>query len=212
VVSTSGSASPSFGQSTASADFLLAFATSNNPGSSFPLSLSGSGWSLVASGGGSYNWAGLWMKENCSSSESAPSFSDSGSSVMAASLAEFSGVATSSPLDHFGVYYGFPAGATASGVNAQDNDLVVGLATFNGSNASPTVGIGLVGSTNFALTNTAWLSNSNGNADEPFWGFAYGVDAYSSASYAQAVPNSVVPTISEYENAPVCIVASFKAA
>jgi len=211
-VSGSDHATGAFGQSTTAGNLLLAFAWSNNPGSSYPFSAP-SGWSLAVSGGVGYNWLGLYYKANCGSGETAPQFTDTGYLVYSG-LAEFSGAATSSPLDQTGNANG--ALCQASAVDSTGGDLVIGGASWNGSNANDDVSFDLYGSdgSSSATTGPVGLSgnnwtNSGSNTGSPVYLFMYGTAAATLGSHADKIDN--VASI-EYENYPTYVIASFKAA
>lgn len=118
-VATGGSsASPSFGQATTAGNLLIAWVSGAPNSVGTP-----SGWTKAVTSSDS---ALIYYKANCAASETAPVF---GSFVIAAAaqLAEFSGAATSSPLDKTAANNGAlsPVIATALTADAAAGELVV---------------------------------------------------------------------------------------
>lgn len=200
-LNTGDTVSPSFGQATTSGNFLLAWVTSDDGATSYPITVSGTGWTEVDHAGGQYNWTGLYYRADCGSSESAPSFSSSGADVMVAALCEFSGVATSSPLDAKGTLSGtFPATVTTTSADTGASDLIVAVGTWNGSNADPSIGVEI------NSTATSIYQFGNGSS-EPFYIFG--------GIVGPSTPNSVDSatfSLSAFENYPAAVIASFLAA
>lgn len=186
-------------------DFLVGWATSNDTSSSFPFSVSGTGWTLAASAGGSGNWLGVWYRADAAFNETFPTFSDSGYNVTA-QIADFTGVAASSPLDKTGSASNANP-CTASAADTAASDLVVALSCWNGANANPTFSQAFTGSNGSSLTGTV-IGGNSGAADEPYYIFSYAVNDSSLGSDA----NSVSASISEFENYVSSVIASFKAA
>lgn len=86
------SASPTFAQATTAGNLLVAWVVYNG---STPITSTQS-WVFANSDSTA---AQVWYKANCAAGETAPVFSRTGVTFMAAALAEFSGGATSSPVD-----------------------------------------------------------------------------------------------------------------
>lgn len=103
--------SPTFGQATGSANLLIAWVI--GWGASADTATTATGWvvakqqrvSLVGT-----QTAAVWYRPNSGSGETAPTFTMAGATQMIAALAEFSGGATSSPVDQIG----FNTGGTTS--------------------------------------------------------------------------------------------------
>lgn len=208
------SVTPSFGQSTAAGDLEIAWAMSNDPASTFPISVSGSGWTLAVSAGNPYDWTGLYYKANSGSGDSAPVFSDTGYHVFAA-LSEYSGVATSSPLDETGGAYGQTTVSTG-GIDAAGSDLIVGGITWNGSNPGAEFSFDIYGSDGLHAAGEdaiTWNGNtqydSGATSTSPFYGFVRGDGPATLGSHTDSLGNMF---ISQNENYPAVVIASFKAA
>ena len=92
--------SPAFGQSTTAGSLLVAWLAANNSNATDPFSVTGTGWTKIATAGasGAYSWVSLYYRAGCGAGETAPVFSAAGSGADASCLAEFSGAATSSPV------------------------------------------------------------------------------------------------------------------
>jgi hypothetical protein len=188
---------------------LLAWAQSNNnAASSFPITISDSGWELVVTTGQAYNWSGLWAKPNCAAGETAPTFSDSGYQLNAG-LLEFSGIATSSPLDQTGAGTATDPVQCAS-ADTVANDLIVALSTWNGANADATVNQYLYGSQGTQLVSVVAQSAFTGS--EPA-GLLYIVSYQQNNGTLGTYGNEVhcsAPSV--YEGSVSSLIASFKPA
>lgn len=203
------SLSPSFGASTAAGNLLVAWLYANSGAATDPFTVSGvTGWAEVGAENGPYGsmWTGLWYKADCGSGETAPSFAATGSpTVTFAMLAEFSGGATSSPLDQSGVVNSGsgtvnPACGAADG---QGGDLIVACLGWNGG-ASTTISNSMTDGTGASVTVTAY-SNGTSNSGQVYdfaWGVAGGHGA--SADTATGTVNA--------SNGGSGVIASFKPA
>src|SRR5438477_5453899 len=87
------SVSPTFGQATTAGNLLICWLIGAPNGYTLP-----SGWSQAASSFDGQTSLVLY-KANCGASETAPSFTTATNTFMAAALGEFSGAATTSPVD-----------------------------------------------------------------------------------------------------------------
>lgn len=95
-VATNGVNTPAFGQATTAGNLLIAWVAVNSVSAA---SLTGTGWTqAVEVVSGSSHLAAVWYRANCGASESAPTFSNWTFGM----LGEFSGGATSSPVDQTG--------------------------------------------------------------------------------------------------------------
>jgi len=195
---------PAFGQPTTAGNLLLCFVTTDSSSATNPFTITGTGWTQAAVTGGSFNWGALFYRANCGASESAPTLGDGGAGAHWSGLAEFSGGATSSPLDKTGTAAG--ATATASGADSAAGDLVAGLGFWDGATNAPNLGMTMTGSQNTALTVTT-LSNTGG-APPLFYIFGWAVNSASLGATA----NSVTVTADQFENSPGTIITSFLAA
>ena len=126
VASGTASVSPSFGQATTAANLLIGWITSYGSGGA--ITTTASGWTVAHDPGTASGLRGaIWYKANCGASETAPTFTSSGATGMFAALAEFSGGATSSPIDQH-TDSGFGTGSptvTLPGADAAAGELFV---------------------------------------------------------------------------------------
>lgn len=114
------SAAPAFGQSTTAGNLLILVASSSGANS---LSNSDGTWTLGKTQDGTSTHATIWYKPNCGAGETAPSVTG-GSATVRATLLEFSGVVTSSPVDR-AVASASLSSITAAGVDASSGELMV---------------------------------------------------------------------------------------
>lgn len=128
------SITPAFGQATTAGNFLFGICGSNGAGS---LTTSSSGWNILNPLFLSNSGTMFFYKMNCGASETAPTFTDTGATLMSACLAEFSGLATSSASDAF---TNFPQrqnvasiGPDTTSVHGTTGGLAVAGAFINGS-------------------------------------------------------------------------------
>lgn len=119
----SGSVSPTNGQTTAAGNLLIAWVTCD--GADIADS-AGSGYVRATNGGAAGLQAEIWYKANSSGLDSTPTFTGTG--TLNARLAEFTGGATSSPLDQTGSNTGVGGNvvATAAAADAALGELVIG--------------------------------------------------------------------------------------
>lgn len=175
--SIAASGTPAFGAATTAGNLLIAWVGSNGSTASFTGTVTGSGWVNASSGGGSHTWAAVWCKPNCGAGESAPVFADSAGSVFYSQLAEYSGAATSSPVDQSG-------GAGSGGSNqfwevnltpdTDAGDLVAACGFWNGSNSGGTVSVvQFTDSATAAISGTLrQAANGSGLYFASLWGIA----------------------------------------
>jgi hypothetical protein len=198
-------AGPAFGQATASGNLLTGWLYSNNSSATFNDTLVGTGWTLAVSGGQAFNWASLWYKANCGASETAPTVT-TGGSVYYARLAEYSGAATTSPVDSSGGNGG-TGGSTEAATNAASDaaagSLILFCGGWNGGNTGGTISVTMADSSGSSVTPTT-ASATNGTGF--YLGAAYGVAGSTGAS-----KDTATGTLSVFCNGAGCI-ASFKAA
>ena len=130
---TPSSVSPTFKQATVAGHLLVAWVTCTGT----TPTTAAAGWSEV----GTAPQGGIWVKPNCGNGEAAPVFTASGATgPICAQLAEFSGAATSSPLDQTAVNNVAPAAtitATNPAPDATIGDLIVTCAIWSVSPDSP---------------------------------------------------------------------------
>lgn len=112
---TTSTVTPSFGAATTAGNLLVCVAGAVTGGG--VLSTSSTGWSSAIVGIFGVSNTAIFYKPNCGSGESAPTVSTSGSSITAlyAALSEWSGVATSSPVDQSNESSGTPANDLTAG-------------------------------------------------------------------------------------------------
>lgn len=114
--------SPAFGQATASTNFLLGCVGWSGANTS---ATTASGWSKAVEVVTSATvGAAIWFKPNCGAGETAPTFTSSSATRMAAVLSEWSGVATSSPVDQTSGS-GTTSGNTNTAADTNASDLAV---------------------------------------------------------------------------------------
>lgn len=139
-----GGLAPTFGQSTTAGNLLIAWLNSNSGNATDPFVLStGSGWFKAATGGANFGWSSIWYKPDCDAGETDPVWSASGGASQASMLAEFSGAATSSPVDQIGS--GATGGPTetdtCTAADTAAGDLIVFCVNYNGGSGSTTIGV-----------------------------------------------------------------------
>ena len=138
------SGSPAFGAATGTGHLLVAWAGSNGGTASFTTTTSTPGWTLAVFGGQGFGWSSIWYKPNSAGADAAPVFTDSAGSVEFSQLAEFSGVALSSPADQSAGVLTGPGAAAWEAVLSPDNtpgDLVVAGGFWNGANAGSVISV-----------------------------------------------------------------------
>lgn len=171
---------PAFAQTTTAGNFLAAWVASDQTGTQTPPT----GWSIVTL----YQAAAAIMyKANCATGETAPTFTTNGSTI-AAAMAEFSGVATSSPEDQntFNTSITSPLSISNALPDAAGGELVL-TAFFDALTKAGTV-----------TTADAYGSNatsiSAGNNDATSTAFHYRF------SYAITTGNGIADTVSHSNN------------
>ena len=190
---------PSFGQSTTAGNLLVLWFCTHTSGNFS--SLTGAGWTQAVQVGGYFY---IYYKPNCGAGETAPTINITEWDGTWAMLAEFSGVATSSPLDSTGTGSGGYSTQTVSN-GAPDTtagDLIVAGTYWNGSNTGGTVSNAMTGPSGGAVTATAYNSNDTFG---DYFNAAWGVAASSGST-----PDSATATLSVF-SAGTCAIASFKA-
>lgn len=165
------SLSPSFGRPTTAGDLLIAWVFTNSGSGTFSTTCSNPSWTLAGSAGAAFGWESLWYKINCGGNETAPTFSDSGTSQPLSELLEFSPVTA---LDRVGSGHGTPnATYTAAGPDTVSGDLIFGFATWNGSNTGPAV-IGLSGTDSSGAVLSLSTADNHASTGTQFWVTGWG--------------------------------------
>src|SRR5262249_38258178 len=128
------SGSPAFGSATTAGNLLVAVANTNDSSSTFPITVTGAGWTRAGFRGGPYGWESIWYKPNSGAGEAPPVFNSGGSDTWSQVL-EVSGAATSAPLlQVVGNASDAPSWtATFAALDSQPGDLIVGTGYWNGS-------------------------------------------------------------------------------
>ena len=182
VASGTSSVAPSFGQATSAGNLLICWVG----GLGGAPTTTASGWNQAVVNGAEI---AIWYKANSAASETAPTFTGS-TSAMNAMLAEFSGGATSSPLDQTGGTLGgaTPVTVTAAAADAASGELVI-VAQYDDLTKAGTV------TTSHTYNNGA-TANINANNDAtsttPHYRFSYGLTTgNSSADNCSAADNSM---------------------
>lgn len=95
------SLTPAFGQSTTAGNLLICRAAGYGSTSNEAITISGTGWTLATSGWGTGSDMSsvIFYRANCGTGETAPTLSLSSGAFLAADLTEWSGAATTNPLD-----------------------------------------------------------------------------------------------------------------
>lgn len=129
---------PAFGQTTAAGNLLVAVVVAS--GASV-IATASSGWLIAKQGPGTNSdQVAIAYKPNSAGSDAAPTFTSTSATAMRACLAEYSGVATSSPVDQTGS--GSSSGnfmtATAASVDTNANDLVIAAFAWKNSMSETT--------------------------------------------------------------------------
>ena len=130
--------SPSFGQPTAKGDLLIGWTFCNSSSASFNITCADPSWTLANTAGESYGWSGLWYKINCGAAEVPPTFSSSGASFVMSQLLEFSHQVVA--FDQTGTFTnnsGPDFTVAASAPDTASGNLIIGLATWSGPDATP---------------------------------------------------------------------------
>ena len=164
--------SPAFGQPTGAGSLLIGCVAANVASAGNPFSVTGTGWALAIAYGVSYSWAAVYYKPGSAAGETAPTFSQSGGGgPLASVLAEFSGAATSSPLDSSGT------SATGTAANAASDtgggDLIVAFATDTYYDGAAFTAPAMYDSSGASVTSALLASGYPGGGWN--YGFAYGV-------------------------------------
>ena len=198
--------SPSFGQSTTAGNLLVAWMTSNSGNATDPFGSSSSGWVKAVTGGSAFEWCSIWYKPDCGASETAPVFTDSGSSSGDSMLGEFSGAALTSVLDSSGATSGSSSTQTATNAAADTaaGDLIIFSAMWNGGNASGTITNTMHDGTGSTVTPNA--TSNSGAAVTFYYDFVWGI-----AGTAGATKDTATGTNSLFNNGG-CAIVSFLAA
>jgi hypothetical protein len=194
---------PAFGQATTAGNLLLAWTTTTSNASTFSTTTSATGWTLVKSGGGAFDWVGLWARPGCGAGETAPTFTDPDPNGLFSMLAEFSGAATSSPVDQSGAIAGGTVSCSAPDTAA--SELLANVGRWDGGTGGPvtiTVTATDTNSTNVSLT----LTSNESSVGTQFYFWAWGITGATLGSAEDSASN----TISEFENSSAQVIASFK--
>lgn len=199
------SLSPSFGASAKAGDLLVAYLSDNSSSSTDPFGTTAAGWQEAAVSGGPYYWTSIWYKANSGAGEAAPVFTSAGASVESSMLAEFSNVATSSPLDRTGSGSGTSAEtATASAADSVAGDLILSGTVWNSSNPGPT-SISTTISDSSGSNVTANPTNDASTTGAWFYDFAYAVAGSTLGTHA----DSATSTLGVYSDG-AAVLASFR--
>ena len=183
--------SPAFGKATTAGNLLLAYVVSNGSSATFPITVTGTGWTLAKSGGGAYFWMSIWYKKNCGASETPPTFNGQGSDTWSA-LAEFSGADTSAPFDK-GAVSATEATSWTAAFTAPDSvpgELIAGVSYFIGPDTKGET----ITLTQFKDSTGGTMAGTLSQAKNTTWGQSFGtVDgvAGNTGSYAHIVGMSV---------------------
>lgn len=202
LASGASTASPTFGQATTAGNFLVCWGESDGSGGG--MSLSGvSGWTTISL----FNGGNLWYKQNCGAGETAPVVNGQVTSPtnVAAVLAEFSGVATSSPTDQQKTVSGVasPTTVTANSADVASGELVIVLDVIVLSKAGTHTTTDSIN--NGATTNNVGNDDSSSLAEH--CRFSWGV----TTSNAAADSNTATSDSMNLSNIATALV-SFKAA
>jgi hypothetical protein len=200
------SLSPSFGQPTTAGNILVAWLTSNSGNATDPFGSSSPGWVKAVTGGSAFEWTSIWYKADCGASETAPVFTDSGSSAGNSLLGEFSGAAIVSPLDSSGSSSGGSTNQTATNAapDAAAGDLIIFSAMWNGGNAGGTITNAMTDSGGNSVTPNA--TDNSGSAGSFYYDFVWGVAGTTGVS-----EDTATAMMSAFNNGS-CAIVSFLAA
>lgn len=200
VVTGTTSASPAFGQATTAGNFLVAWGATDISIPSLP-----SGWTGSTTGATGGDRPLIYWKENCSASETAPTFTAASSTFIAMRLAEFSGVVISSASDLTGEATGITSPADAQSFPANPDvaagELVIGCTFIVYS-------MGATKTTTHAYNNGATaLQNVSNDATSTVnhYRFSYGITT-GNASADDLTITFTITNISQHDS----LIASFK--
>jgi hypothetical protein len=201
--------SPAFGQSTTAGDLLVAWLADNDSDASGPFTTSSPGWSIALQWGGAFQWGAIAYKPNCGAGETAPTFTSAGTPTFVFSqLREFSGGATSSPVDktgNGGTSGGATQTATNSAADGQAGDLIVSGTVWNGSTSSLTISNTMHDTNGSSVTPS--VANNTGTGTGPYYNFMHGI----AGSTLGASGDTATSTLSGFESGG-CGIVSFKPA
>jgi len=198
------SITPAFGQATTAGNLLIARVTDNVGG--IAIATTSTGWTQAVQAQSGANDAAVFYKMNCGASETAPTFTATGATVMFADLTEWSGAATSAALDQSGTGGGAAnptAGCTANDTNTAD--LAVGCAMFTNSKTATYT----VSNTWTPASGTATATQNTGATKQLncFMGSAYLLNGHGGAAH-DTVTFTVTPSTGAFSS-EACAVASF---
>lgn len=200
------SVAPAFGQATASGHLLIAWVVADVAGPN-KISCSDPSWNKAVDGIlGSFNGCTeVWYKPNSGASETAPSFSAITATTMFAAFAEFSGGATSAPVDQTNAarstVSSSPATATNSAADVALGELLVSCGFWQLSKAGTCT---TVDTYNNGATPTTNLNN-DATSTAFHYRFAWGTTTGNSAADQDSQTNS-----SSRINQGFVSIASFK--
>lgn len=197
---------PEYAQTVTEGNFLYCWVWSNSSSETNPIDFDESNisesWNFLQRAGVPYNWIAVLYKEEAGSVESAPVFTHTDGSQMAAQLTEW---ADCGAIDFVG--YSDEAGESdAPNADTVAGDLIIGLFTWNGNNANPSINHFLYGSDGEEVSHTV-LSVGEGSA-APFWVHSYGIGP----DPVGETPNKQTCSITQFENAPAGVIVSVKPA
>jgi hypothetical protein len=206
---------PAFGQSTTAGNLLVCRVGGYGSTVNATITIVGTGWTNAANGYDAANdcTSAIFYKANCGAGETAPSLALASGAALYADLTEWSGVATSSPLDQTSSAGGFANGDIFN--NAEDttaSDLAIyAVGTFSATSDSvtftdgwkPTGGTakaaqGVTGGSKYHAWFSAYLLGGVGGAGADENGISHTgtINAYSTGgSMASFLPASGSPPI-----------------
>lgn len=197
------SVTPVFGQATAAGNLLIAW-VATTAGTAAITTTSG-GWTRVSDPGGVDALVAIFYKANSSASETAPTFTATGATFMWAALAEFSGGATTTPLDQSSSASGTtsPQVVAVGAADAASGELLVSAEEFALSNSgthtsTDTYNNGATPTTNF---------NNDSTSTKTHYRFAWGTTTGNSAADQNSITSN-----SAHLSTIKGVVASFKLA
>jgi hypothetical protein len=171
--------SPTFGQTTTAGNLLVLLIAAQ--GSADSTDRTPTGYTRADGTSGDQAETNVYFKANCGAGETAPTYTDSGATSIAGVLAEFSGVATTSPLDqHISTSGGItsPQTATTAGADVGATELVLGIDRLVYSMAATKT-------TTNAFNNGATatdLGNNDGTSSANHYRFSYGINTGNSTA------------------------------
>ncbi len=200
VSSTTSTITPNFGQSTTAGNLLVCWLGGGAGGSSSSFSTSASGWTQAVSASVSFVDAGaLYYKADCAAGETAPTFNLNLVSPAYALLGEFSGLATSSPLDQYGLGVSNEK-ATGNNPDTTSPDLLIAVQYVNNGVSGSSSATTMTDGTGSSLTTTTYNTGTSTPYFYCWWGVTTGTGTSDDTAATSGLPGSYMTLLSSFKH------------